>query len=592
MAELPWEAYFTIGVIVMVVVAMLREWMRPEVAFLSGLGAVLLPGIITPAQAFAGFSNPAVITVGSLFVVAAGVQRTGAINFIDRLIFSSSTRLFRVLPRLMGPTSAFSAFLNNTPIVAMLTPRVQQWCEDNQVPSSKLLIPLSYASIVGGTITLIGTSTNIVVAGLLIDADLPSLQMFDLAWVGIPITIVVFLYFTLGGHRLLPDHGTTQPTARAAFSESLFEVEVARDSPLIGKTLEEAGLRALKDAYVVHLRRDGRVIPGSPGELLQPGDALTVSGKISMLYELLQREGLRPPLQTVIEDPSERIPVFEAVVAESAEFIGRTLKEVDFRERYGGVVLAIQRRGERLEGPLGRIPIKPGDLLIIEAKEGFDDRWNANRETFYLVAPRHTGRPRSTPRKAPMALGILGLMVLAFATGIVPLVTAAFVAALLTIATGCLDIMGARESIDVQVLIVIAAALGLGKAISETGVAEAFAHGMVNVTADGGIVLVLVGVYLVTNVLTELITNNAAAALMVPIAIATAAELGIAPTSLAIVVAIAASASFISPIGYQTNLMVMGPGSYRFIDYFKVGAPVTLLVMATAVTAIYFVWIV
>ena len=591
MAALPWDAIFTIAVLVVVVVAMLRDWLRVEMAFLGGLGAVLFAGVITPEQAFAGFSNPAVLTVGSLFVVAAGVQRTGALSFLDRIIFSSNRSLYRVLPRLMAPTSVFSAFLNNTPIVAMLTPRVQEWAERHDVAASKLLIPLSYASIVGGTITLVGTSTNIVVAGLLIDADIPPLQMFDLAWVGIPITFVVLIYFAVGGHRLLPDHGSTQPTAQAAFRESLFEVEVAPDSRLIGETLEEAGLRALKDAYVVHVRRDGRLMPASPDVLLQGGDALTVSGKINMFYQLLQREGLRPPHQSVVENGEERLPVFEAVVAESAEFAGKTLKEVNFRERYGGVVLAIQRRDERLEGPLGRVPIKAGDLLIIEAREGFDDRWNANRSVFYLVAPRRAPRPRPTPGKAPLALAILAAMILAFATSVIPLVTAAFVAALLMMASGAITVGDARDSIDVPVLIVIASALGLGGALEVTGVAAAAAHGIVSVTAAGGLVFVLLGLYVVTNILTELITNNAAAALMVPIALATAVELGVDPIAFAVIVAIAASASFISPIGYQTNLMVMGPGGYRFVDYFKVGLPVTLLVMITTVAVVFFVWI-
>jgi len=591
MAAFPWDAVFTLAVLVVVVLAMLRDWLRVEMAFLGGLGAVLFAGVITPDQAFTGFSNPAVLTVGSLFVVAAGVQRTGALSFLDRIIFSRSRSLYRVLPRLMAPTSAFSAFLNNTPIVAMLTPRVQEWAERNNVAASKLLIPLSYASIVGGTITLVGTSTNIVVAGLLIDADIPSLQMFDLAWVGIPITFVVLIYFVAGGHRLLPDYGSTQPTAQAAFRESLFEVEVAQDSRLIGETLEEAGLRALKDAYIVHVRRDGRLMPASPDVLLQGGDALTVSGKISMFYQLLQREGLRSPLQSVEENGEERLPVFEAVVAESAEFAGKTLKEVNFRERYGGVVLAIQRRDERLEGPLGRVPIKAGDLLIIEAREGFDDRWNANRSVFYLVAPRRALRPQPTPRKAPLALTILAAMIVAFATGVIPLVTAAFVAALLMVASGAINVGDARDSIDVPVLIVIASALGLGSALEATGVAAAAAHGIVSVTATGGLLFVLLGLYLVTNVLTELITNNAAAALMIPIALAAAAELGVDPIAFAVIVAIAASASFISPIGYQTNLMVMGPGGYRFVDYFKVGLPVTLLVMATTVAVVFVVWI-
>lgn len=592
MDSVTWQAWTTVGVILGIVIALLREVARPDLVFMGGLGVLLAAGVVTPHDAFAGFANPAVLTIAALFIVAAGVQRTEALSGLDRVLFARSKRLGRVLPQLMVPTSFLSAFLNNTPIVAMLTPRVQQWARKHGVSASKLLIPLSYASIAGGMVTLIGTSTNIVVSGLLVEFGLPGLGMFELAWIGLPVATCVLVYFALVGHRLLPDHGDAQPVFENGLNECLFELRVAPGAPLVGQTVEEARLRSLGDAYLVHVRRDGRLIQVTPEVILQEGDTLTFVGEARMLERLLTRPGLVRTFPALEPDARQTLPLFEAVVADSSRLAGKTLREADFREQFGGVVLAIQRRSERMDGSLGRIPIKPGDLLLVEAQNGFDRRWNARRDEFYLVAPHRDEEKRPLTRKAPLALAIIVGMIAAAATGLLPLVTAAFFAALLMIVTRCVQGDEARKAINFQVLIIIAAALGIGQAMEQTGLAGVVAHSIVGLAAEGGVVVILLGLYVVTNVFTELFTNNAAAALMIPIAVATASETGVDPKALGITVAIAASASFITPIGYQTNLMVMTPGGYRFRDYVKVGLPVSLFVMAVAVTAIYGFWIV
>lgn len=587
MQALPWEAYYVVAVIATMVVFLVRYEARPDVVFLAGLGAVLVGGVISPQQAFAGFANEAVFTVGALFVVAAGVQRTEALGFLDRFLFARSSNLRRALPQFMLPTAVLSAFLNNTPIVAMFIPRVQAWAEKVGIPSSKLLIPLSFASIAGGTVTLVGTSTNVVVAGLVSDAGLPPLQLFDVTWAGLSVLVVVVLFFALGGHRLLPDYGAERTAPESGLRGSLFELKVADTSRLAGLTIEEAGLRALEEAYVAHVRRDGKMVPITPDEVLQPGDVLTFTGDVTMLEELLRRDGLERPVPA-IDTPGDRtLPLYEAVVADSSELVGKTLKEADFRNVYGGVVLAINRRGEQLSSSLGRTPIRAGDLLLIEARNGFDARWNASREEFYLVAARRPEQKKPLSKKAPLAFAVLAAMLVAFASGLVPLATAAFAAALVMIATGCVQVTEARAAVNLQVLVVIGAALGLASAIGVTGLAEAFAVGLVGAVPDGQLFLMLLAVYLVTNFLTEFFTNNAAAALMVPIALATATQAGADHLPFVITVAIAASASFITPIGYQTNLMVMSPGGYRFVDYAKVGLPLGLVVMLAAVTTIY-----
>lgn len=591
MEALGWQAWITLAAIAAMVVALVREIARPDLIFLGTLGLLLLSGVLTPQEAFAGFSNPAVLTVAALFVVAAGLQHTEALTFVDHLLFPRRLSTGRAVFRLMVPVAALSAFLNNTPIVAMLMPRVQQWAERYHLAPSKLLIPLSYAAIVGGMITLIGTSTNLVIAGLMIQAGLPGLGMFDLTWVGLPVAMVVILFLALVGHRLLPDRRRDRVGFEEGLRECLFELRVTPGGYLEGKTVEEAELRALGEAYLVHIRRSGRVIQATPEQMLQSGDVLTFVGSARMIEQLLSREGLERALPSVEASATQTLPLFEAVVAPSSNLVGKTLREVQFREQYGGVVLGIQRQGQRIVGSLGRIPIEAGDLLLIEARNGFDRRWNARRDEFYLVAPRSPERPRPRPRHAPVALTIFAGMVLLAGLGWVPLVTAAFAAAIGMVVTRCLSGNEAQQALDLQVLVVIAASLGIGQAVDRSGLAASLGHGLVALTADLGPVAAVAVLYLATMTLTELFTNNAAAALMLPVALSVAGELGLEYRAFAITVAVAASASFLTPIGYQTNLMVMSAGGYHFKDYLKVGAPVAALVFIVGLIMIAIRWL-
>ncbi len=592
MDALDWQAWMTLLVIVAIAVALLRDLARPDLVFLGGLGVLLLAGVLTPNEAFAGFSNTAVLTIGALFVVAAGVQRTDALSFLDRLLFGKKAGPPTALLRLMTPTAALSSILNNTPIVAMLTPRVQQWAQQVGIPVSRLLIPLSYAAIVGGLITLIGTSTNIIVSGLLEESGYPPFGMFDLTWVGLPAALGVILFMAFIGYRLLPISGDEKPRLAEGLKNCLFELRVAQNAPFIGQSIDEADLRALGRAYLIHIRRGERLVPATPGEVLRAGDILAFVGDSTTLELLLARPGLERTLEMIGEQTLQTLPLYEAVVADSSNLVGKTLKSAHFRETYGGVVLAIQRRGERMHDALGRVPIKAGDLLLVEAQNGFDNRWNANRDEFYLVAGRKTRSMRALPGKAPIALLLLTAMFLLVAFDVLSLVTAVFAAALGMLVTRCLSGSEARQAVNLQVLVVIAAALGLGQAIVKTGLAGALAGGLAHATADVSPLIVLAILYLTTNLLTEVITHKAAAVLMLPIALATATDLGLDPKALAILITVAAAASFSTPIGYQTNLMVMSAGGYRFRDYLRAGVPVSLVVMTITVSVVYYVWVV
>jgi len=590
-SSLDWQAWATLGIILMMMAALMRGLARPDMIFLSALGLLLAGGILPPAEAFSGFSNPAVITVGALFVVAVGVENTGALGFVDRFLFSNTATTTGILSRLMVTTATLSAFLNNTPIVAMLIPRVQSWSEKNNVPTAKLLIPLSYAAILGGMTTLIGTSTNLLISGLMEASGYEPLGLFDLTWVGLPAAFFVILYFVTIGYRLLPQRSQQQSSTRTDDQRYLFEIKLSQTSPLINKTIEQANLRALREAYLVHLYRNGDMLPSSPETILHAGDILTFLGNTSMVDTLLERPGFERVHQNFVLESRMNLPLYEAVIAPSSRLVGRTLREVDFRAHYQGVVLGVQRQDAPIEGALGNVPLKAGDLLLIEAPPGFARRWRGRLGEFYLVASNRPAIAKRQAAKAPLALFILVGVILFAAIGLAPIVVTAFVGALAMLATKCLSRWEARRAIDFPVLVVIATALGVGRAVELTGLADAIAQTIVNQAIIFGPIGVLAAIYIATTVMTEFITNNAAAALMLSIGLATARDLNVAPEAFAIAIAIAASASFITPIGYQTNLMVMSAGGYRFTDYTKAGFPATLIVMVTAITIISWRWL-
>ena len=578
------HAGYTLAVLAVMVGALVRGVARTEMVLLGALGLLLVAGVVGPEQAFAGFANPAVVAIGSLFVVAAGVDRTGALGFVDGFLRPRSDRPGPALLRLMLPTALLSGVLNNTPIVAMLIPRVQAW-QDRGPRASKMLIPLSTAAIVGGWLTLIGTSTNVVVHGLLQAEGLPGFGFFTLTWVGVPVVVLVVVYYVAVGHRLLPERGGA--SASAASRGYHFELRVEDGAPFAGQTVEEAGLRTLGDAFLARIGRGETVREATPDAVVLAGDVLTFVGGSAAFDVLLARSGL---VRTAPQVESERpdLLLFEVVVAAGSRIEGRTLREVGFRERYGGVVVALRRRAEDVTGGLGRVALRAGDLLLVEGRPTLAGRLAALSEDFALVAP--VGHVRPVSRRAPVALALLVGAIGLSATGVLPLASATFAAALGMVVTGCLRGPALRRAVDVPVLIVIGAALGIGQAVEVTGLAALAARGIEAVAPLGAVATLLV-VYLVANVLAELVTNKASAVLMLPVALAVAADLGVDWVPFAVAVTVGSAASFLTPIGYQTNLMVMSAGGYRYTDFARAGAPVSALVCAVTVTVCWLVWL-
>ncbi len=584
--SLGWTAWYTLAVLVLMVVALVRSWSRTELVLLGSLGLLLVAGVVTPEEAFAGFANPAVISIGALFIVAAGIDRTGALGFVDSLLRPRSASRGAAVSRLFVPTAVLSGVLNNTPVVAMLIPRVQAWARERGIPASKLLIPLSTAAIVGGWLTLIGTSTNMVVHGLMQAEGLPGFSFFDLTWVGVPAVLLVGAWYALFGHRLLPDHIDAGSALRQDYR---FELRVAPEASWAGQTVEEAGLRTLGDAYLARIRRGTAIFDALPETPLAAGDVLEFAGDVRAHDALLARPGLKRQAPHVDGADRPDLPLFEVVIGPNSNLEGKSLKSVSFRERYGGVVLAIRRQDEAVEGGLGKAALRAGDLLLVEGKTGLHSRLSTLGDDFALISPVDLVRP--VTRRAPVALGIgLGMIGLV-ALGLMPLATAAFAAALGMVVTGCLRGSSMFRSMDGPVLLVIGAALGIGHAVEVTGLADIAARGVEVIGAWAGPVGALAAIYIASNLLAELVTNKASAALMVPVALAVAADLGVDPVGMCVAVAVGSAASFLTPIGYQTNLMVMSAGGYSYTDFTRAGAPVSLIVGAVTITVCAFVWL-
>ncbi len=585
-----WEAWLTLAVVAGCFAMMAFTWVSPDIIMSAGLTLLLVTGVLLPGEALAGFSNQGMLTVAVLYVVVSGLTETGAVGWIVQHILGRPRNVRHAQARLMTPAAILSAFLNNTPVVAVFVPAVKIWARRNSLNLSKLLIPLSYASIVGGTCTLIGTSTNLVVNGLLVEqVGLPGLSMFNLAWIGLPITASVFLFVLVFSGRLLPER--KEPLVHGdGMREYATEMMVEKGSPLDGCSIEEAGLRCLPGLYLAEIERNGVILPAvEPRERLEANDRLIFVGAIESVVDLHRIHGLVPATDQVFKLEGDRKDrsFFEAVVSDTCPLIGKSVRAGRFRSRYHAVIIALARNGERLHGKIGDMVLRAGDTLLLEARPDFIDQHGRSRD-FLLVSevggfhpPNHKG--------APVALVITIGMVALAASGLLSILEAALVAAGLMILTGCTSGQVARQAPDWQVLVVIATSFGIGAALQKSGAAGVLANGIIDL-AGGNPWGTLVLVFTATALLTAIATNNVAAVLAFPIALSAASNMNVDIMPFAITIMVAASASFATPIGYQTNLMVYNAGGYRFMDFVRIGLPLTVLVGLVTVGLVPLIW--
>ncbi|HSK18856.1 MAG TPA: SLC13 family permease [Longimicrobiales bacterium] len=590
MFGLSWHAWATIAVVTGMVVLLVRDSIAPAMAVFGANVALLIIGVIDVPSAFAGFANPAPMTVAALFVVARAVEKTGALQPLINATLGNGGSSRNMLGRLLVPTAGASAFLNNTPIVAMLTPQVTNWAARRGISPSRFLMPISFATILGGTITVIGTSTNLVVSGLLEQSGYAPIGMFEITRIGLPVAIVGIIFLVLFSHMLLPERRTARRHFQEEFREFVVQMAVLPHGPLDGVTVEEGSLRHLEGVFLAEVRRRDEVIaPARPDTVLLGGDQLTFVGRVDVVRDLQAMRGLvgaERPHTTGMDDETHTF--FEVVVSGASSLAGKTLREADFRNRFQAAVVAIHRAGARVNEKLGAVTLREGDTLLLLSDRGFANRWRDGNE--FLLVSHLGGSPPVSTRKA-ITVGVITAAIVGVAgAGLLPMVHTALLGALLIVALRVLTPAEARAALDLDVLVVIAASFGIGAAIEQSGLAAVLADVLVGGLATWGPLVLLTAVVLATVTLTELITNNAAAVLIYPIAIAIALDSGLDPRPFAIAITVAASASFLTPIGYQTNTMVYGLGGYRFTDYARLGLPLTVAVVTAVIFFVPMFW--
>ncbi len=584
------DAWIALSVIAGCLLALIFTRRPPDMILCGGVVVLLLLDVLSPKEALAGMSNEGMVTVGVLFIVAQALSETGVVSWISHSMLGRPKSVGVAQLRLMAPVAAFSTILNNTPVVAMMIPAVRDWAKRNNLPVSQLMIPLSYAAIVGGTCTLIGTSTNLVVNGMLLHS-LPdqALGMFDLAWVGVPSVLIVIGFTILTSRKLLPFKlGKTERFGDTR--QYIVEMIVDDSSPMIGQSIEEAGLRQLPAMFLIEIVRDERLMTVvSPKEILMAGDRLIFAGDVRSVVDLKNFHGLRLAEDQAFKLGANNLSrcLAEVVISPNFPHLGRMIRDMKFRNNYGAAIIAISRNGEQLKGRIGDVELEPGDTLLLEAYEDFVPNQRYSRD-FLLVSEIENSRPVRHEHR--LRAGVIMLaMVIVVAAGWLSMLKAAFLAAGLMVATRCIRASDARRSVDWQILLVIAASIALGGSLESTGAASIIASEIIGVAA-GSPMATLVAIFVVTTLFSAVISNLAAAVIVFPIALAASQQLDVSVLPFAVTLMMAASASFATPIGYQTNLMVYGPGDYRFSDFFKIGIPLTVLVGITTIVIVPLVW--
>ena len=568
--------------------------MGMDVAMLGGLVLLMLGGVVDIDHAVQGFASTAVLMLGGLFIIAGGLERTGAFQMFAQRLLGHPKTLATAQWRLMVPVSLLSGFMNNTPIVAICLPIVRDWSRRLGLSPSHLFMPLSFAAILGGKLTLIGTATNIIVmedfiewwqgdqsiwardAGFTAPSSL--MEFLGVAAIGLPCLIVGLIFISVFSSRVLPVRKKAQDNEQLDARQYQVEFSVEDDSPLVGRSIEAAGLRSLPNLFVSGIERGDLLLPAvDPDTVLKSGDRLFFVGALESVIDLRKIKGLEPHDHQAdkIEGTRSNRAVVEAVVSANSPLVGKNVRESRFRTRYNAVILAVHRQGEQIAVKVGDIVLRTGDTLLLETSRDTWQNWTRSDE-FLLVSDV----PDADPVRhdlAPVALLILASLVAMLIFEPVNRVVAVWACALAMVVTRCIAGSEARRSINWQVLLVIGAALGMGAAVEETGLASMAGNTLAALGSETSLFVVLLVLFLVASIGSQFVTAYAAAALLLPVAMGLAASLGADPTIFTFVLMIGVGCSFITPIGYQTNLMVYGPGGYRFLDFMRLGAPLTIV---------------
>lgn len=576
-------------ILLLLIVLLYKEWFKPVISFTIVVILFLFLGIITPMDALSGFSNEQVAVLFLLLILSEIIRRLSVLDLILKKLFSTRMTYKGFLWRLTASVAGLSAFVNNTPLVAILIPYVYDWAKKKRIAPSRLMIPLSYAALMGGTITLIGTSTNLVLSGLMVQSGFPPLGFFDFTAVGLPVTILGILYLIIMANKVLPVRRDVLEAFPESSREYLAETFVSKDSVLVGKTVKAAGLRSLKGLFLVEIIRDDEVIsPVPPDEVLRKSDTLTFAGDTSTLAEIVTPgNGLNVIGERRLS--GDRKEIVEVVVAPNSILIGKTINAMDFRHRFDSAVVGIHRNGEKVSGKVGEVILQPGDMLLVIAGGEFRKRMEETTALFVVSKVKELNEANI---KSAVLFGIgAGFAFLLAALNIVPLFLSLLSLLAIVGITNMVKVSDLKRTLDMDVVLIMAFALAIGHAIQVSKTDELLTGFIVNLPdAFQSPVMLLIILYLVTNIITMFVTNAAAVAIVFPVALSLAQTAGINPVPFVLTVGFAASADFITPFGYQTNLMVMGPGGYKFRDYTKAGAGLTLLFMATTIIVLSYIY--
>ena len=574
-------------VIVFILISLYWEIIGPAFTFIIAVVVLGLAGILTPSEILSGFANEQIVVIIMLLLIGDIIRKTYVVEIIFDRIFNKTKTYKGFLARMTFLIGGFSAFLNNTPLVAVMMPYVHTWCKKNNISPSKLLIPLSYATILGGCATLIGTSTNLIVNGLVMEQDiapdLKSLGMFDFSAVGIPMLIIGFFYMYFFGNKLLPSKSDVITEFSTNTRKYIVEAQIRQGSKFIGKSIEDAGLRNLNGLYLFEIRRnDISITAVSHTELLKEGDILLFTGETENIAELISpNSGLTFPEVGMLHKKAHT-EVIELVISHNSTLINKSVKEANFRGKYDAAIIAIHRNGEKIIGKIGNVKLKAGDAILLLTGVDFVDR-SSDTLDFYFISKIRDIRKIQT-YKVIIMLGGLTSAILLSALGVISLFMALILLIILLLFIKVASPNDLYKSIDYNLAIIIALSLALGTAMIKTGVADKISSLIITVFIPFGKYAVISGIYLITTILAAFITNKASVAILLPIALTTAINLGLNPLPFALAVSFASAANFMTPIGYQTNLMVYGPGNYSFKDFFKFGFPLTIIYMIVAVT--------
>ena len=588
------EMLIVAAILLLALVLFVTELVPIDLTALLIVGLLILTGVLTPAEGFAGFSHPAPVTVAAMLVLSAGLIRTGAVAKLGQKVSalggsSEVSQLAVIFP----VVALLSAFISNTAAVAMFIPLVLNIAREKNLSPSKMLLPLSYAAILGGACTYIGTSTNIIVGTIYAAGGHPPLQMFEFSGLGMVLLGLGAVYMLAVGQRKLPSRPTEASlTEGYRLREYLTELVIRADSPLLDRTLKETDFSQQLDIEVLEIQRGQHKLRLFLQDIrLKDGDVLIVKGSLENILKIRDTEGVDILAEVKLSDrdlKSEDITLAEAVIAPDSFLIGRTLKEANFRQRYQATALAIRRHGSQIRDKLGRVRLRVGDMLLVQVRKVV--LGNLRQDSDFMLILEESQGSDFRFSKLPVAVLIFLGVIAAVASGELSIELAALFGAMLMVLTRCISLRQAYLAVDWRIVILIGGTLALGTAMEKTGTANAIADSLVAWSGALGPVALIAVLYLLTLGMTELMSNNATAALLTPIAISIAHQGGWDPRPFAFCVAFAASCSFLTPIGYQTNTMVYGPGGYRFTDYFKVGVWLSLLNWLAATLLIPRIW--